>query len=185
MKTRRAHQIAFLSSVIKRRREALGLTQSEVALLAGLKQANYSRMESGRQAPNLETLFAVLDALGLNLSVSSAENTVYHVMHQNRPVADVILSRDRKKIQYFKHVPDGLRQPFSGKKLDVERFYRFLKSRCYEDGRADLDMILKKAGFKDNNPYDWIRLTHGVTYDDFFWIKINDEQITWDEVKIR
>ena len=111
--------------------------------------------------------------------------TAVWCLHEDDAVADVVLSHDKKSISYTKFKPDGLEQPFCGDTLDLERFYRFLKSRCYEDGRADLDIILKKAGFKDNNPYDWVLLTHGVMYDDFFWIKTDHEQITWDEVRIR
>lgn len=49
---------------------------------------------------------------------------------------------DHRQIFFHKWKPDGLNQPFSGSRLTLERFYRFLKSRCYEDGRADLQEIL-------------------------------------------
>ena len=185
MTTTYRNKIATLVARIKRRREALHMTQAQVATLAGIRQGNYSRMESGRQTPNLETLLAVMDVLNLDLQTVPTDETVYHVMYLDEPVTDVILSKDKKHIQYIKYKEDGLQQPFSGNRLDLERFYRFMKSRCYEDDRADLDLILEKAGFQDNNPYDWVALTHGVMYHDFFWVRINDERITWDEVRIR
>ena len=67
----------------------------------------------------------------------------------------------------------------------MKRVYDFLKSRCYEDERADLKEILDQAGLKSNNPWKWARITHGVTYEDFFWIKFDGEILTWEEVKIR
>ena len=179
------YSLLVLCNRLRQRRRALGLTQAEVAALVGMKQANYSRMESGRQMPGLDTLLPVLSALRLELQVDPCDNTTYHVMYLDLTVADVVLSHDKKDIQFRKYEADGLRQPFSGNKLDLERFYSFLKSRCYEEDRADLDLILKKAGLRDNNPYAWVRLTHGVTYDDFFWIRTNNEQIMWDEVRIR
>ena len=51
-------------------------------------------------------------------------------------------------------------------------FYNFLKDRCHEDGRADLHEILAQAGMTENNPYQWVRLTHGVTWDDFFGLNL-------------
>ena len=30
-----------------------------------------------------------------------------------------------------------------------------------------------------------LKKTHGVSFDDFFWVKFNNENITWDEVRIR
>ena len=115
---------------------------------------------------------------------------VYHIMFRNTPVADVI----REK--YFvasihKYVKDGPCQPFWGdmEKLSrqalTNRFYMFLKDRCYEDGRADLPVILEQAGLTSNNPYEFVRLSHGVTYEDFFWIKFDDEDIRWEDVRVR
>ncbi len=107
------------------------------------------------------------------------------VMHQEEPVAEVDISEDKKKVMIKKLVPDSIIQPFSGNKLDLERVYDFLKGRCYEDGRADLKEILEQAGMTTNNPWKWMKITHGVTFDDFFWIKFPGEDITWEEVKLR
>ena len=111
--------------------------------------------------------------------------TNYHIMHKNTPVADVFLSSDHKYIKIDKLVPDGPFQPFGGNKLDLERFYRFIKGRCYEDCRADLPEILASVGLESNDPYKWIRISHGVTWEDFFWVKFDDENIKWEDVKIR
>lgn len=179
------NQIGILLAEISRARKRQGLTQAELAGRCGIKQGNISRMESGRHIPSLETLLEVAGALGLRLQLQPANSTVYHVMLCDEPVADVSLSSDKKQIRFKKWKTDGIEQPFSGDQLTLERFYRFLKSRCYEDHRADLPEILQKAHFLDNNPYDWVRLTHGVTYDDFFWIRLDQETISWDDVRIR
>ncbi|MEH2930489.1 hypothetical protein VSQ48_11340 [Candidatus Ventrimonas sp. KK005] len=47
-----------------------------------------------------------------------------------------------KKVEIRKLIPDSLKQPLSGNKLDLECIYDFKKSRCYEDGRANLREIL-------------------------------------------
>lgn len=111
---------------------------------------------------------------------------VYHVMCVDKEVATVILDDDNKRdIELIKLVPDGIIQPFSGNTFNIIRFYDFLKSRCYEDQRADLDIILKQVKMSCNNPYEWVQLTHGVTWEDSFWIKFNNENITWEDVRIR
>lgn len=109
----------------------------------------------------------------------------FTVMCLDEPVAVVWLSEDKRKVEIQKLVPDSIRQPFSGKKLDLERVYDFLKSRCYEDGRADLPEILRQAGLKQNNPWEWMRITHGVTYEDMFWIRFPGETLGWKDVRIR
>lgn len=110
---------------------------------------------------------------------------VFTVMHMNEPVAVVELSDDKKKVDIKKLVPDSIKQPFSGSKLDLERVYNFLKGRCYEDGRSDLNEILRQAGLTYNNPWEWVKITHGVTYEDLFWVRFPGEVITWEDVKVR
>lgn len=106
-------------------------------------------------------------------------------MHKDEPVAFVRLSEDKKQVDIQKLVPDSLKQPFCGNKLDLERVYNFLKDRCYEDGRSDLKDILKEAGLTYNNPWKWMKITHGVTYEDLFWIRFPGETLTWKDVKVR
>lgn len=109
----------------------------------------------------------------------------FTVMCLDRPAAYVRISENKHKVEITKLIPDSIWQPFSGSKLDLERVYDFLKGRCYEDCRADLPEILKQAGMKENNPWEWMKITHGVTYEDMFWIRFPGETLTWNEVKVR
>lgn len=109
----------------------------------------------------------------------------FTVMCRDMPVAIVKISDNKKCAEIQKLVPDSLSQPFGGKKLDTERVYEFLKGRCYEDGRADLREILDQAGLSENNPWEWVRITHGVTYEDMFWVRFPGEELTWQDVRVR
>lgn len=179
------NKIGIIITKIKQRRLALDMSQKDLADKCGIKQANYSRMESGRQTPSLETLMLIADALNLDLLLFPSDETKYYIMHRDDVVTIVTLSKDRKTIKYEKLKRDGMLQPFSGDNLTVNRFYRFIKSRCYEDGRADLEEILHQAHLTSNNPYDFIRISHGVTYSDDFWIRFEYENISWKDVKVR
>ena len=50
-------------SVLTKRREALGLSQADVARVSGTSQPNISAYESGRRIPSPATLQRILDAL--------------------------------------------------------------------------------------------------------------------------
>ena len=106
----------------------------------------------------------------------------FTVMYEDHPVTEISLSEDKKDISIKKIIPDSVFQPFSGNRQDIFRIYDFLKSRCYEDERADLKDILKKAKLKHNNPWEWVKLTHGVTYEDKFWIKFPGEKLKWRDL---
>ncbi len=110
---------------------------------------------------------------------------VYHIMFMDTPVIDIETNEKNIVTHWEKHVPDSPIQPFWGENIDTLRFFHFLKDRCYEDSRADLKDILAAHGMENNNPYEWCMKTHGVTYEDFFWIRYNEEEITWEDVRVR
>lgn len=110
---------------------------------------------------------------------------IYHFMALDEPVIDIEVDEKNRILGYKKHVLDCPKQPFWGDNITTERLYKFLKSRCYEDCRANLKEILDAHGLASNNAYEWNKLTHGVTYEDFFWIKYDDEDLKWEDVSIR
>ena len=107
----------------------------------------------------------------------------FTVMHDDTPVATVYFNNGKTKIE--KHVPDSIIQPFCGDRQDIMRVYDFLESRCYENGRADLKEILKLVGMTENNPWQWAWVSHGVTWEDHFWIRFPGETLTWKDVRLR
>lgn len=109
----------------------------------------------------------------------------FMVMHLNEPVAHVKISENKKWVFIEKLIPDSYKQPFCGDKADIFRVYDFLESRCYENGRADLAEILELAGMRDNDPWEWVKRTHGVVYEDFIWIRFPGEDLEWKDVAIR
>ena len=68
--TRTAAQIGVL---VRRERRKQGLTQADLGLKSGMRQATISRLESGEPAIQLQTLLDVLAALQLELNVSQRE----------------------------------------------------------------------------------------------------------------
>ena len=59
-----------------------------------------------------------------------------------------------------------------------------LKERIICEERFD-EEIQKILGLKEYNLYKILRKTHGVDVDDFIWLKFDDEDITWDDVRVR
>ena len=61
---------AIIGSLIEQR-NALGMSQRELASLCGIPQSSVARIESFKTTPNLETLIKIMHPLGLKLTVSS------------------------------------------------------------------------------------------------------------------
>lgn len=59
-----------IGNVIRRARKRRGMNQSELGEKAGLRQETISLIENGNPAAKLETVLAVLSALGLELRIN-------------------------------------------------------------------------------------------------------------------
>lgn len=60
-----------IGTTIRRNRKRLGLSQSELGERAGLRQETISLIETGNPATRLDTLLAVLAALGLEFQIAA------------------------------------------------------------------------------------------------------------------
>lgn len=69
MKTTVVRTPQDLGAVIKRKREALKLTQTEFAKLVGADQQRVSAWETGSNPPTIKRLFEVLESLALVVKV--------------------------------------------------------------------------------------------------------------------
>lgn len=65
-----AEEQAQIISAIIQQRNALGLSQRDLASICGLPQSSVARIESYQTTPNLSTLLKILKPLGLKLTVS-------------------------------------------------------------------------------------------------------------------
>ena len=62
-------QAQIISAIIQQR-NALGLSQRELASMCGLPQSSVARIECHQTTPNLSTLLKILKPLGLKLTIS-------------------------------------------------------------------------------------------------------------------
>ncbi|MBE6741777.1 MAG: helix-turn-helix transcriptional regulator [Ruminococcaceae bacterium] len=63
-------ELASIVSAIIDKRNAMGLSQRELAQLCGIPQSSVARIETFKTTPNVETLIKIMQPLGLKLTVS-------------------------------------------------------------------------------------------------------------------
>ena len=64
-------EAAIITAIIKQR-NALGLSQRELASLCEIPQSSIARIESSKTTPRLDTLLKIMKQLGLTLNVSTS-----------------------------------------------------------------------------------------------------------------
>ena len=62
--------VCFAGDLLKRSRAQAGLSQRQLAVLAGVSNAEVARIESHRVQPSIPTLGRLLDAVGLGVEIS-------------------------------------------------------------------------------------------------------------------
>ena len=67
-----------ISSVIKKRRKSLKLTQAECAAFCGVGNRFFSELENGKQSLHLGKVLQVLQMLGLMIRISETEVDKLH-----------------------------------------------------------------------------------------------------------
>ena len=78
---------------------------------------------------------------------------------------------------------DMLDFQFMGKAdLTIDNVFLFLEDRCFEKGRADEQEQLESLGLERYDPESICRATHGIMCDDDFWIRFDDEDLTYKDI---
>ncbi|MBQ8563296.1 MAG: helix-turn-helix transcriptional regulator [Firmicutes bacterium] len=68
-----AEIVAEIISAVIQQRNALGLSQRDLAALCEMPQSSVARIESMRITPSLETMLRMMKPLGLKLTVTAIE----------------------------------------------------------------------------------------------------------------
>lgn len=90
-----------------------------------------------------------------------------------------------KEVIVSKFTDHPLKQLFAEKKMTRYQLNQILELRCWERGRADINDLLKNIGLTEYNPQEIVRKTHGVSFNDFIWIRFPGEKLTSKDVLVR
>ena len=69
-----------IASLIYAGRRSAGITQAELAEMAGVEQADISRYEHGSQTPSMVTLFRIIESLNGSLTISFQDRRKFTVV---------------------------------------------------------------------------------------------------------
>lgn len=110
-------------------------------------------------------------------------NLEFTYMHKDKELAHII-EYSNGKVEMDLYSDDFLDNPLRNgvNKHGLERFF---EDRCFPRSRANARELLDLLGLDHYNPRYIVMETHGVQYDDFYWIKFDGETISWSDVKVR
>lgn len=113
------------------------------------------------------------------------ETFVFDTCFRNERTSHVEMDREHLSVKYERYTDKISYVPYLFDDPTFVQMFEFLESRCMPRGRTCLQEYLKCMNLTEYNPYEIVRITHGVMWEDFLWLRFPGETITWDEVKVR
>lgn len=116
------------------------------------------------------------------------EDYRFSVFYMNEKTADVTVSSNQVEYQVYVDLDDPRMQtrvPFCFMNITMDNLYEFLESRCMPRDRTSLKQYIEDLGLDEYNPYEIVRLTHGVMWEDNMWLKFPGEDVSWEDVRVR
>lgn len=111
------------------------------------------------------------------------EDFTFEVYWKDEITARVYVKKKEVIVSRFTDNPG--KQLFAQKKMTRFQLGKIFEMRCWEKERADIMEILNHLGLSEYNPYEIVRRTHGVSYNDFIWFRFPGENITSKDVLVR
>ena len=109
----------------------------------------------------------------------------FTVLWKNQRTAEITISADRKFVDYKKYTDEIPLAPFAFDDPTVEQVFDFIKSRCMDERRVQLEEYLNDLGLNEYNPYEIVKITHGVMFEDYMWFRFPEEALSWEDVRAR
>lgn len=140
-----------------------------------------------KEKKELESLYEMLNGICEKLKKRKKEKILpdfsFEVFWKDELTASVRVKGADVKVTRFTDHP--LRQLFAAEKISRYQLNHILELRCFEKGRSDIEQILQRLGLTDYDPYEIVKQTHGVSYNDYIWLRFPGENLTARDVLVR
>ncbi|MCI9423469.1 hypothetical protein GN277_13425 [Lachnospiraceae bacterium WCA-9-b2] len=95
------------------------------------------------------------------------------------------VSVEGHQVKVVRHVEHPLRQLFASENMTRYQLNKILEMRCWDRGREDINEILAYLGLREYNPYEIVKKTHGVSWNDYIWFRFPGENLKSKDVLVR
>lgn len=107
-------------------------------------------------------------------------------MRKKKVLADITANYENETVSVEVYTDDPVYMPFGiNKNPNFDDYKFFLESRCFPKTRHNAKQLLDDLDIQYYEPFYIIQKTHGLLFEDYCWIKFKDEDINYDDIKIR
>lgn len=106
-------------------------------------------------------------------------------MCKDEVYAHIVVNRETGEVTCEEYRECLEEQFFAMRPKTIEWLQRRMEDRTIDSNRPDIQEFLDYWGLKEYSPYEFCRKTHGVSTNDFFWIRWKGEDLKWNDVRVR
>ena len=109
------------------------------------------------------------------------------VYRKRKLIAEMTVDLAAKTVsKYRTYIDDIIDLPFGvNRQPNYIAFIDFLESRCPPRERANIKELLENWNLLEYDPLAITKRTHGLMFGDFIWIRFDNEDTSYDKIKIR
>ena len=86
------------------------------------------------------------------------------------------------EVSVINYTDSKLFTPFLIDNVNAGTVMTFFTNRWIEKTRPDFNERLSELGLDEYDPIEVVKLTHGLRFEDYTWIKFDGEDITYEEL---
>ena len=101
----------------------------------------------------------------------------FDFMWKDRVCSHIIAYANRDVVDCIDYTEDVIQQAFGKRPHTKEYLLAFFEERCFERGRIDKEILLRKMGLTDYNPYEIVLRTQGRLLCDASWVRFTEETL--------
>jgi hypothetical protein len=117
------------------------------------------------------------------MEAEKLENYSFEVLWKDELTARVYVDQDIVAVTRYCEHP--VKQIFASERMTRYQLNKILSLRCFEENRPDMVEKLQALGLKEYIPYEIVKRTHGVSYNDYIWFRFPNEQLRAADVLVR
>lgn len=89
----------------------------------------------------------------------------------------------KQSVEVENFTDDIILQAFGRREITIGTVDEFFRERVFPETRVNCKKLLRQIGFKNYNAESIARKTHGILYNDVFWLRFGGENLIWEDVK--
>ena len=123
------------------------------------------------------------DILKKELAEVEPDEYSFEVYYKNDISARV--SVRKSKVHVSRYIIHPINQLFCSDTITRNQLNEIFKLRCFDENRYDAADKLRAMGLSEYNPQKIVRITHGVSYNDYLWFRFPGEKLRAEDVLVR